>query len=344
MQMQVKIGLSGFGHVGRNFAALLAEKEGDLSRRYSLDLQLVLAANSRGAVSAENGLDPGLLGRLQASRDLDGLKGFTAGLTGPAAVAAAGAAVWVEATPSPAREGFEPAFTNMKLAIAGGIHVVTLSKGPLVHAFAEIMELAAAAGVKIKYSGATAAALPTVDVALASLAGSRITAVEGILNGTSNYILTCMEEEGLDFAGALARARQQGIAEPDPSLDVGGWDTAYKLLIIANTLFGGAFTLEHMDVQGIEGIGPADQEAARRLGGTLKLVGSARLTGEGYILQAGPQILPGRHPLAGVRGTSKGIHFVSDTLGPLTVLGGPSDPRGAAAAALKDIINLYQRG
>lgn len=339
--MQINIALSGFGHVGRAFGGLLAEKHTDLTRRYGLDMRLVLAANSRGAAHDGGGLDLKFLESLAQGGELADIPGFTEGLTGPEAVALSRASVWVEATPSHAKASFEPGMSNIKKALGDGMHAVTLCKGPLVHNFAEIMGIAQAAGTKVKYSGATAAALPTVDVAVNSLAGSRITSIEGILNGTSNFILTCMEREGLSFAQGLAEAQRRGIAEPEPSLDVEGWDTAYKLLIIANTLFEKTFSLSDMAVEGITRVGAADLKEAGNSGGTLKLVGSAELRKEACVLKTGPKFLPFEHPLAGVSGTTKGIHFVSDTMGPLTVIGGYSNPRGAAAAALKDIISLY---
>ncbi len=338
--MQLKLALSGFGNVGRNFIKLVEEKQAEIARRYNLELRVVTVAGRQGSVHNAQGLDLQSLVALSCGRELEKLPGFIKGSTGPEAVAASNASVWVEATPSHARDP-EPALSNFKGAFAAGMHVVSLSKGPLVCAFSEVASLAAKAGVKIKYSGATAAALPTIDVALTSLAGSRITSVEGILNGTSNFVLALMEKDGISFAEALQEARRRGIAEPDPALDVGGWDTACKLLIIANTLFGQVFQMADITVEGITGVTAADLKEARFSGGTIKLIGSAKSREGGYVLHTGPQYLPWEHPLAGVQGTTKGIYFCTDTMGPLAVIGGFSSPRGAAAAALKDIISIY---
>ncbi|MCK7480459.1 MAG: hypothetical protein M0C28_26890 [Candidatus Moduliflexus flocculans] len=131
----------------------------------------------------------------------------------------------------------------------GGRNAVAASKGALVVGLPELRKLAAENGACLRFSGATAAALPTVDVGLFSLAGARISGIQGILNGTSNYILTRMGE-GLDYGEALRVAQDQGIAEPDPSHDVGGWDTACKILLITNACLGSAYVLKDVQVAG----------------------------------------------------------------------------------------------
>jgi homoserine dehydrogenase len=340
--MRVNIGLSGFGGVGRNLVKLLWEKKNEISRRYQMEIRVVTLAGRQGSIHALEGLDLKTLWTLASGGELTGLPGFVQGVTGPHAVQASSAGVWVEASSGQA-ESAEPGLSNFRKAFQKGMHVVTLSKGPMVYAFDEMVHLAGKSGVKIKYSGAAAAALPTIDIALHSLAGSQITSIEGILNGTSNYVLTLMEQEGISFAEGLQQARQQGIAEADSRLDVEGWDTAHKILIIANTALEQAFSLKDATVEGITKITAADLLHARRSGGTIKLVGSLENQGSGFSLKTAPKFLPLDHPLAAVNGTTKGIHFCTDTMGPLTVIGGFSNPRAAAAAALKDIISIYRR-
>lgn len=340
--MQVNMGLSGFGGVGRNLLTLLREKKSEICRRYQMEIKVVTLATRQGSLHAAAGLDLETLSTLGNGRELSCLPGFVSGLTGPEAVQASAAGVWVEASSGESGSA-EPGLSNFRRAFHKGMHVVTLSKGPMVYAFAEMVRLAREKGVQLKYSGAAAAALPTIDMALYSLAGSQITSMEGILNGTSNYILTLMEQEGVSFAEGLNLARRQGIAEADSRLDVEGWDTAHKLLIIANTAWEGKFSLQDITVEGITAITGADLLNARRSGQTIKLVGSAQGLGEGRVLKTGPRLLPLAHPLAAVNGTTKGIHFCTDTMGPLTLIGGFSNPRAAAAAALKDVISIYRR-
>ncbi len=134
------------------------------------------------------------------------------------------------------------------------------------------------------------------------------------------------------------------MAERDPSLDVGGWDTASKLLILSNVALGLDLRLEDIEVEGITGITPGDIRAAREAGQVIKLLGQAERDVSGWRASVRPVALPREHPLASVTGTTKAVHFETDTMGPLTVMGGRSDPRAAAAAALKDIINLATSG
>jgi homoserine dehydrogenase len=203
--------------------------------------------------------------------------------------------------------------------------------------------LAAEKGVFLKFSGATAAALPTLDVGLFSLAGARIEGIQGILNGTTNYILTRMGE-GLEYAEALKEAQGKGIAEPDPAHDVGGWDTACKLLLITNACLDADYVLNDIQVRGIAGLDADFVRSAKREGRSVKLLATAapRRHGGRWSLDVRPSLVESTHPLVHVNGTEKGITFLTDSMGSVTVTGGRSNPRGAAAALLKDIINIYR--
>ena len=194
----------------------------------------------------------------------------------------------------------------------------------------------------MRFSGATAAALPALDVGLFSLAGTEILSIEGILNGTSNFILTRMGE-GVTYEKALEEARAKGIAEHNPALDVEGWDTASKLLLIGNSALGLSLSLVDIKVQGITAIPPALIESSRKEGRTIKLIGKISRRGTDWDAEVTPIAIAPGHPLSGVDGTNKGITFQTDTMGAVTVTGGKSDPRGAAAALLKDIIQTYDR-
>jgi homoserine dehydrogenase len=339
-RVEVKIGLSGFGNVGRNFIGLLLEKKKYLKDKYKLDLKVVTVLVSDGGINNPQGIPLEKFAAIKTAFERKNMLGFDDRLTGEEAIKASNADVWVEATPTNIKTG-QPGLTYFHTAFDRGMHVVTLSKGPLVCAFDQVMEHARKAGVQIKYSGATAAALPTIDVALNSLAGTNILSIQGILNGTSNFILTAMEKASLSFAEALAEAKAQGIAEPDPSLDVEGWDTASKMIIIANSIYDTDFKIDQVKLTGITKITPADLQEAKNRGGTIKLLGIAEPIGDTFRLEVAPTFLRADHPLASVNGTTKGIYFCTDTMGPLTVIGGYSNPKGAAAAALKDIISIF---
>nr|MBL0712083.1 homoserine dehydrogenase [Desulfobacterales bacterium] len=250
-------------------------------------------------------------------------------------------AILVETTPTNLKDG-EPARTHFMAAIENGLDIITANKGPLVLDYRRLLDQARQKGVHIRFSAATAAALPTLDVGRICTAGARIQTVEGILNGTTNYILTRMTQEGCTCEDALRNAQALGIAETDPRLDVEGLDTRNKIVLIANTLFDLALEPAEVDTTGIAGITPGDIAAAREAGQVIKLIGSARCTAGGPVVRVAPEALPAEHPLAGVNFSEKGISYDTDTMGRITVTGGHSSPTGAAAALLKDLIHLVR--
>jgi homoserine dehydrogenase len=234
----------------------------------------------------------------------------------------------------------EPSRTHLRLALGRGWHAVTATKVGLVRHYAELQNLARDARVQLRFGAATAAALPTVDFAASGLRGATVERFEGILNGTSNFILSQMSGGRMAYADALAEAQRRGIAEPDPRLDVEGWDTACKLVLIANATWDAGLSLEDVNVTGIQPVTPEWLTQADRHGQVVKLIGSLERRGGQVIAEVGPRELGFDHPLAHVNGTEKGATFRTDTLGVLTVTGGKSDPRGAAAALLRDILHI----
>ena len=176
------------------------------------------------------------------------------------------------------------------------------------------------------------------------IGGAAIAAVEGILNGTTNFILTKMSREKVSYADALREAQALGIAETDPALDVEGYDTRNKIVLIANTLFAGSFGIGDVPVKGITGVTYDDIARGAKAGKALKLVATARATGGKVSLAVGPTYLDRSHPLAAVDFAEKGVTYTTDTMGQITVLGGKSSPVGAAAALLKDVIHTHLFG
>jgi homoserine dehydrogenase len=227
-------------------------------------------------------------------------------------------------------------------ALEKGWHAAAASKGALVLRFKELAGLARQNGVQLKFSGAAAAALPTLDVGIQSLADADVLGIEGILNGTTNFILTRMGE-GMDSEQALREAQDKGIAEPDPTLDIDGWDTACKLLLICNAVMRTDFGLSEVQVEGIRGISHELVIKASQLGKAIKLMGkcSKDERDRPLKLEVGLALLDRSHPLYGVNETTKGITFYTDTMGSVTLIGGKSDPLGTGAALLKDIIGIY---
>jgi homoserine dehydrogenase len=334
--------VTGFGHVGRAFISLLREKTDDLARRYGLSFDVLAVARAEGCFYSGSALD---VRQVSRSGELwtSGNPDWHEGMRIPDVLGRHGrGGCLVECTLSNLETG-EPGLTYISGAFQAGWHAVAASKGALVVGLPALKALAAENGVSLKFSGATAAALPTLDVGLFSLAGTRIEGIQGILNGTTNYILTRMAE-GLDYAEALREAQDKGIAEPDPAHDVGGWDSACKILLITNACLDASYLLKDVHVAGITGLDAGFVRSARDEGRSVKLLATAAPGRRGgrWSLDVRPSLIEASHPLVHVNGTEKGITFLTDSMGSVTLTGGRSNPRGAAAALLKDIINIYR--
>ena len=336
--------LCGLGRVGRAFVQLLRERRELLREQYDLDLRLVAVVDIGGVALAPGALEAMPLAELLDHLNMGGrVEAFgdfgIPGTAGEAVIDSVDADVMVETTPTNLTTG-EPGLRHMRAALLRGMDVVAANKGPLVLRYVELHELAQTHRARIAMSAATAAALPTLDVGQTCLAGAKILGIEGILNGTTNFILTKMQAENYPYLDALQEAQTRGIAETDPALDVEGYDTANKLILLSNALLGTRFGPGHVNRRGITQISAQIVADARRAGKSLKLIGRAH-GGHGSIhLSVSPEELPPDHPLATVHGAEEAVMYDTDTMGRITVVGGNSSPMGAAAALLKDIINL----
>lgn len=342
--MEVRLIVCGLGRVGQAFVNLLVQKQKDLQKRYDLNLRVVAAVDIGGTAASTAGLPlEDLIAHLKKGGRVEEMRGFgKKGLSGKDAISSIPADLLVETTPTNIKDG-EPGMTHLRTALTYGRHVVTAAKGPLVVDYHGLKELAKKSKVKMMISAATAAALPTLDVGLTCLAGTEVLNAEGILNGTTNYILTRMHEEGAPYQNALAEAQKMGVAEPDPSLDVEGRDTANKILLIANEVFQAGLSLKDIPVEGITRVTPEEIQEAKKESKVIKLIGKVEKREGKIVASVAPIALPLDHPLASVRGTEKAISYLTDTMDRVTVSGGKSNPVGAAAAILKDIIRVYQK-
>ncbi len=338
----VSIVLLGYGNVGRAFLQVLQEKKEVILARYGLDFRVHSIFRQGGALYSPQPLAvKEILEKYSPGASFHEDPDWNQDLGLERVLESIDPGVLVECISSDRRSG-EPGLSLMSAAFEWDWHVVTADKGPLVAGFRELFERARSHQVSLKISGATAAALPTLDVALHSLAGTDIYQIEGILNGTTNYILTRMRE-GAGYPEALAETQSKGIAEPDPSSDVTGWDTASKILIISSAVLEMEFSVEDMKIQGVDKIPPVLLAQGRKKGQALKLLGKLSKKAGKFQLEVTLEVIDSSHPLFGVDGTDKGITFYTDTMGAVTVTGGKSDPRGAGAALLKDIITIYHR-
>lgn len=338
-QKTINLVLLGYGNVGKALVMLLEEKADRLRESHGLSLLVRAIFKSTGGLFPCAGLkikdildDP--------ATDLSFHSLWKSNLSLELVLREVEPGVLVDCTPSNLKIG-EPGLAHTRLALESGWHVVTANKGPLAVDFSGLREKASRNRLALKFSGAAGAALPALDVGLCSLAGAEVMAIEGILNGTSNFILTEMGK-GRSYSEALQEARARGVAEADPASDVEGWDTAVKLLLIANAVMKLQLRLADISVEGIVDLSTELIENAGRAGKSVKLLGRVRREQNGTTASVAPRAIEQSHPLFGVDGTAKGITYFTDTMGAITVTGGKSDPRGAAAALLKDIINIYR--
>jgi homoserine dehydrogenase len=336
----VSLCLTGFGRVGRAFSRLVDEKKEACRIRYSLDLRLVAALKSDGGLCSVRKVGLSKISDLRGD-SLHDHPAWNRDLGIDKILLEFEHGCLVECTPTDLKTG-EPGLSFIRKALKKGWHIAAASKGALVLNFKELAATARRKNAVLKYSGATAAALPTLDTGQISLAGAEVTRIDGILTGTTNLILSRMEE-GLSFGEALKEAQERGIAEPDPSLDIDGWDTACKILLISNAVAGTELQLHDIPRAGIRHVSGEELRIARNRGTSLKLLGRMTRENDKIRAEVGLFALDPSHPLFSISGTNKGVTFLTDTMDQVTVTGGKSGPSGTAAALLKDIINIYAR-
>ncbi|HEY9897837.1 MAG TPA: homoserine dehydrogenase [Pantanalinema sp.] len=238
--------------------------------------------------------------------------------------------------------GLEPARSLVLRAIRNGKHVVTANKALLAHHGREIVEAARNAGVEVYFEAAVGGGIPVIMPLKRGLAANAVQRISGIINGTTNYILTRMAQEGDTFADALAEAQRLGYAEADPTADVAGHDAAHKLAILASILSGAFVSLETVHREGIERLTPRDLAYARELGYAVKLLGIARRAGDRLEARLHPAMIPLSHPLARIDGVTNAVTVVGDAVGEVTFSGPGAGSLPTASAVVSDVLNLVE--
>ncbi len=344
--MQVKTVMLGVGNVGRRLLEIMERKKVHLRDRYGLEFDMVAVGDSSGAK---------MLGHGAGMHDLIGQKAQGKKIaeiqTGAASEQAidprellrtVDADLLVELSPTNLKDG-EPGLGYIRAALERKMNVVTANKGPMVLAFQEVTKLAEQQGCKLLYSATVTGGLPTLNIGRRDLGVSEITGFEGVVNATTNYILTTMME-GESFEAALKHAQDVGHAEANPSLDVDGWDAANKLVIIANAVLHRPTKLQDVEVQGIRGVSEEDLKDAREHDEVIKLIARAERIygGEGdFRLSVKPMRLPHKHALARLSQDMMGIVYHTDINGSILALIEERDPYPTAAAVLRDMVNAF---
>jgi homoserine dehydrogenase len=228
-------------------------------------------------------------------------------------------------------------------ALGNRKHVVTANKALLAHHGEEIMRRADEVKRCVLFEGAVAVSIPIVKTLRESAAANHVTAITGILNGTSNYVLSQMSDHDADFATALAEAQRRGYAEADPALDISGEDAAHKLALLASLAFGVPINLEAIDFEGIQGIDALDIAFAKRLGYRIKLIAQARKESDGLVAGVHPTFVPMTSMLSQVSSSMNGIAVQGDLMGSAFLYGSGAGGRQTASAVLADLIDLSNR-
>jgi homoserine dehydrogenase len=225
-------------------------------------------------------------------------------------------------------------------ALRAGKSVVTANKALMASSGQEIMDAASTAGVDIMFEASVGGGIPIIGPLKHSLVSNEIVAVAGIVNGTTNYMLTRMADDGLDYATALAEAQAKGFAEADPTADVDGLDAAAKIAILASIAFNSRVTVDRVPVEGIRSITTADIEYAREMGYAIKLMAIARRASDGIDVRVHPAMIPVAHPLASVSGVYNAIYVTGDAVGETMFFGEGAGSLPAASAVVGDLIEV----
>ncbi len=338
----VRLGLVGFGNVGQGFAQILRDSGAAYARDHSVQFQIVGISDARlGCVYRPAGYTPEeLLEHVTLTGSLKGLPGEQPEWDALALVRAPGMDAVVELSYTNLQTG-QPATSHVEAALGSGKHVVTTNKGPVALHYARLAELARRQGVQLGVEGTVMSGTPTLRVGRELLAPAGILGVEGIFNGTTNFILTRMES-GMAYPDALAEAQKLGYAEADPTGDVEGFDAAGKVVILAKLLLGAELGMADVDRTGITALTPQDIAAAQAAGERWKLIGAVSANGGRVTASVRPTRLPVSHPLAGVGGATNAILFHTRLLGDVTLIGPGAGRLETGMAVIEDLLAIYR--
>jgi len=341
--MDHKIALLGFGVVGQGLAEILMEKAQTLSQDIGFRAKVVAVSDlMKGSIYHPEGLNLSQVLRVVKETgkldDYPDEPGLIRGLDSFQTIQETNADTIVELTFTDVKTG-QPAIDHCKAAFASGKNVVMSNKGPVALAYQELAELAEKNGVRWGYEGTVMSGTPAIRMPLVSLAGNTIYEIKGILNGTTNFMLTKMEE-GMSYQEALAEAQALGYAEADPTNDVEGYDAQYKITILTNIVMNGSINREDVACQGISHLTPEDIQMARAQGKRWKLIATCRRDGDRIIAKVGPEALPLSDPLAAVGGAVNAVTYNCDLAGPITLIGAGAGRKETGFSILIDLINI----
>ena len=328
--------LVGFGTVGRSVARIIDRDRERLVRDYGFEPKITTIIDSQGYCRDESGIDlPTALKVKEESGTIARYPGKGRSRSDASGIISKNEAeIVIETTPSNFKDG-EPGLSNVEQALNSGKHVVTANKGPMALAMPALLELAAHRKLRLAFSGTVGGGTPFLSFAAKCLPGEKITGFHGVLNGTTNYILTRMEDASLTFRDSLKEAQEKGYAETDPTNDVEGFDTAAKVVIIANWIFRRRLNLHDVRRTGIANVTSDSLRNARKRGSRIKLVG--RLSGTNATVE--PEQVQLADPVC-VPGTLNALTFSTEHTGDVTLVGSGAGGEQTASAIIRDLVDI----
>jgi homoserine dehydrogenase len=315
---EIKVGLLGFGTIGAGVVRVFQNNAGLMEKRLGTRLTLARVADrdltSDRGVKIEDGLMTDDAEQVLTDPQID---------------------VVIELI-----GGYEPARSFVLKAIENGKHVVTANKALLAKHGEEILAAAAAKGVDVMFEASVGGGIPVLSAIKENLCANNFRYVFGILNGTCNYILTRMTEEGVDFASVLKDAQAKGYAEADPTFDVEGIDTAHKLAILVSLCYGTRIKFDNISIEGISNITPLDIQFAKQFGYKIKLLAIGKLENGAVEARVHPTMIPENYPLAEVDGVFNAVRLVGDFVGPVMLYGQGAGMDATASAVMGDVMAI----
>lgn len=328
--------LIGLGTIGQSYCQLLENRKGDLLTNYGIDSKIVAVADSKGVAIDEKGINiSDILSVKKNNKSVSDLSIGDKSKTSIDLIEEIDAELLVDATPTNIQDG-EPSASLLESAMKTKKNIITANKGPLALAFSSIIEKADYNNVILKYSATVGGGTPILEFGRKCLEADRILEMHAILNGTTNYILTEMDDRGLSFQDALKEAQELGYAETDPTLDVDGFDAAAKLVIMGNLLLGKELVLNDLKIEGIRDITQKDITKAKDNGNTIKLIASVN-----NMAKVEPVIISKDDPMS-VAGALCSVKFVSEFAGEEIIIGKGAGGMETASAMIRDLVEIKQ--
>ncbi len=346
--MEYKIGLVGCGTVGRGFLEILLNKGPALRDSHDFEARLVAISDKlKGSLLVPEGIDlRKLLGVLEGGGDLGAYPGGRSAKDKPLEpldmIEQCDADIIAELTYTDIKTA-EPATSYIQKALRSGKHVVTSNKGPAALHYQEIKKLAGQNSRAFRIEGTVMSGTPVFSLFESGLAGNEVREVKGILNGTTNFILSKMEEDGMDYAPALKLAQKLGYAEADPTADVEGFDALAKIVILSNVLMGASLKPSDIKPQGISRLSRQDILKAKKENCRYKLIAQAKRDKDKVTAGVSPQKIPLSDPLAGVMGVHNALTFDLDLLGKVTISGPGAGKTETGFAILSDVLAIARK-